>query len=270
MTKIGDMRARVLEVIEEHERDGAVPTSIRFVYYELIMRGAVRKDDPDGARYVSAAATDLRESGEVPWDWIVDETRSLEAYTGSRSVHEGTVDALANVVLDPWRGKPPMVITESRSLAGVLRRTVSDYRALVASVNGGCAGFLHTDLIPALGDDARVLYLGDLDLAGGDIEANVRNVVEDEVGSIEWERLALTREQVEQYGLPSVVKRDKRFKGNNGVHEAWECEAISQRILVDTLRTRLEALLPEPLDRVHGRELRQRRKVAAMLRGETL
>ena len=62
----------------------------------------------------------------------------------------------------------------------------------------------------------------------------------------------------------------RRYKGIGGVHEAWECEAISQRILVDTLRTRLEALLPEPLDRVHGRELRQRRKVAAMLRGETL
>jgi hypothetical protein len=269
VTKIGDMREKVLEVLREHERDSALPTSIRFIYYELVMRGAVRKDDPNGTRYVSAAATDLRETGEVPWDWIVDETRSLEAYIGSKSVHEGTVDALRNVVLDPWRGSPPMVITESRSLAGVLRRTVSEYRAQVASVNGGCAGFLHTDLIPALSDDGRVLYLGDLDLAGGDIEANVRDVIEDAVGSLEWERLALTRDQVDQYDLPSIVKRDRRFKGDGGVHEAWECEAISQRILVNTLKARLEELLPEPLSRVHGRELRQRRKVAAMLRGRT-
>jgi len=56
-----------------------------------------------------------------------------------------------------------------------------------------------------------------------------------------WERLALT-------------------------HEAVETEAISQRVLIDILRARLDALLPEPLARVHEREARQRRRLSARLR----
>jgi hypothetical protein len=61
------------------------------------------------------------------------------------------------------------------------------------------------------------------------------------------------------------VKRDRRYRDGRGVHEAVETEAISQAVLIEILKARLEELLPEPLSRVHGRELRQRRKLAASL-----
>jgi hypothetical protein len=80
-----------------------------------------------------------------------------------------------------------------------------------------------------------------------------------------WERLALTQEQVEQYDLPVIVKRDRRYTDGHP-HEAVETEAISQRVLIDILRARLDALLPEPLARVHEREARQRRRLSARLR----
>ena len=38
------------------------------------------------------ALTNLRESGQIPWDAIVDETRSLDDFTGFKSIAEG-VDA---------------------------------------------------------------------------------------------------------------------------------------------------------------------------------
>ena len=46
----------------------------------------------------------------------------------------------------------------------------------IAATNGQVGGFLHTDVAPVLNDSARVLYLGDFDLAGNDIEANTRRV----------------------------------------------------------------------------------------------
>jgi hypothetical protein len=42
------------------------------------------------------ALTDLRESGQIPCDAIVDETRSLDDFTGYRSIAEG-VDAYISV-----------------------------------------------------------------------------------------------------------------------------------------------------------------------------
>jgi hypothetical protein len=91
---------------------------------------------------------------------------------------------LEHACIDPWRGEIPTLITESRSLAGVLRDVCQDYRVRVTSTNGQVGGFLHTDVIPALQKNDRVGYLGDLDLAGEDIEANTRREIEQKVGRL--------------------------------------------------------------------------------------
>jgi len=49
------------------------------------------------------ALTNLREAGLVPWDWIVDETRSLEDYTGWSSLRAATISCAKHSRLDPWR-----------------------------------------------------------------------------------------------------------------------------------------------------------------------
>ena len=92
------------------------------------------------------------------------------------------LDVLPAARLDPWAGDAPLILTESRSLAGVLRALVREYAALIAATNGQIGGFLHTEIIPILRPGQRILYLGDLDLSGGQIEANTRHVLEREVG----------------------------------------------------------------------------------------
>ena len=213
----------------------------------------------------SLALINLRESGEIPWDWISDETRSLNSFTGFDSIVEG-VDAYLNIIrLDRWNGDAPMILTESRSLTGVLRDTARAYGVRIAATNGQAGGFLRTGLAPHLSDSSRVLYLGDYDLAGADIEANTRRVLEHASNAaLDWERLALTSEQVANYKLPSVVKSDSRFK-NGGSHQAVETEALSQRLIVEIVRNRLEALLPESLDQILIREGVQREQVRALL-----
>jgi hypothetical protein len=75
--------------------------------------------------------------------------------------------ARAYIDLDPWTPRrPPIILTESRSLAGALRNLAIEYRVLLAATNGQCSGFLHTDIAPALRPRQRALYLGDYDLAG--------------------------------------------------------------------------------------------------------
>jgi hypothetical protein len=269
-SKIGALRELLFSLLQEHKRDGTIPTNARFLYYELVQRGQLSKEKTGARRPdqdLHDALTDVREDGRIPWHWIVDETRSLDDYTGYRSIKEGVLAKLPYINLDPWRGNAPMHLTESRSLAGVLRDIVVEYRARIASTNGQVGGFLRTDIAPALQPGDRVLYLGDLDLSGGQIEDNIRRVLEREIGGpLQWERLALTREQVEQYGLPVIVKHDRRYKDGRP-HEAVETEAISQRVLIDILRARLDALLPEPLARVQEREARQRRRLERLLRG---
>ena len=56
-----------------------------------------------------APITNLRESGDIPWDATVDETRSLDNYTGWSSLTAG-LDAYLNAVeLDPCHGAAPLI-----------------------------------------------------------------------------------------------------------------------------------------------------------------
>jgi hypothetical protein len=184
-SKIGALRELLFSLLQEHERDDTIPTNARFLYYELVQRGQLSKERTGARRpdqNLHDALTDIREDGRIPWDWIVDETRSLDDYTGYRSIKEGVLAQLPYIELDPWRGRAPMNLTESRSLAGVLRDIVAEYRARISSTNGQCGGHLRTRVAPELRPGDRVLYLGDFDLSGGQIEDNTRRVLEREIG----------------------------------------------------------------------------------------
>jgi hypothetical protein len=101
-----------------------------------------------------------------------------------------------------------MVLTDSRSLAGVLRTVAERYVVPIAATNGHVGGFLHTGVGPRLVPGQRVLYLGDLDLSGDQIEANTRRVLEEITGDgLRWVRIALTAAQAERYQLPGRATR---------------------------------------------------------------
>jgi hypothetical protein len=125
-------------------------------------------------------------------------------------------------------------------------------------------GFLHTEVAPRLRAGDRVLYVGDHDLAGNQIEANTRDVLERKIGPLKWQRLALTAQQIAHYELPTITKHDRRYKDGRP-HEAVETEALRQTVLIEILRNRLDRLLPEPLNRVQEREQRQQRQLRALL-----
>jgi hypothetical protein len=222
-TKIGRLRIALMYLLDGHRRDDALPTSVRFLFYELVARSIISKEGKRPDKIVSEALTDLRERGQVPWEDIVDETRSVDDFSGSATVADDWLCYLHAARLDPWRGQAPFIL-KSRSLAGVLRGLVRDYRGRIAATNGQVGGFLHTDVGPRLKVGDRVGYLGDLDLAGDDIENNTRRVLEEIVGGeLSWKRLALTDKQVEHYELPRIIKTDKRFNNGGGRHEDADC-----------------------------------------------
>lgn len=274
-TLAGRMQRAVLKVLLEHARNDEIPTNGRFVFYELEQRGVVRKstkgesrrgskDDPREQEVIDAL-TYLREHGFVPWSWIVDETRSLYDWPYAESFADYLDDAIDRARVNPWPGLPPLLLVESRSTAGVVRRIAGEYLAPIAATNGQVGGFLRTEVAPLLGDDRAVLYIGDWDHQGRQIETNTRGVLERLTDrELDWRRLALTEAQIERRDLGPVWKKDHRYKPALE-HEAWECEALGQGQIQTLIRDALDALLPEPLGDVLEREEEERREVREML-----
>jgi hypothetical protein len=287
-TAAGKLQRALLERLRVHEREGTLPTSARFLFYELVQLGVISKHATGKRRAdqnLIDAMTHLREIGLVPWDWIVDETRSLTTFTTAASVAEYVADAVDRASLDRWDGEPaPLILCESRSLAGVLDNLAATYACPIASTNGQARGFLITTVAPVLAANQRVLDLGDWDRGGHQIEAATRRTLVEHAlawdGDLSddgddgddglWERVALTEQQVEENDLPVIQKLDRRYAGTNGERgryfDAVETEAFGQANIVAALRDRLDELMPEPLDRVLERQTRQRDHVAERLR----
>lgn len=118
-----------------------------------------------------------------------------------------------------------------------------------------------------------MLYIGDRDLAGDDIEASTRSVLARARGWAfdpgTWERLAITQDQADDLrarGVEPILKTDSRFSSRRP-HEAFEAEALGQTEIERLVRTRLDELLPEPLPDVLARERSERAELQAMLDG---
>jgi hypothetical protein len=276
----GKLQRIALDWLGEKKDRGETPTSLRFLFYELEQQGHVsksplrldglpkkRKADQD----LIDAVTWLRDCGLIPWDWIVDESRSVHDWARADSVAAYVAQSVQYARIDPWRGTLlPVLTTESRGVGGVLARGVAqEYLAPVIPAGGMCRGYLVNEVVPLLEQrPCRVLYVGDKDLAGSHIEENTRRVLEHHLGqSIPWQRVALTDEQVEDLktkGVQPICKKDRRYKDGRP-HLAYEAEAIGQAVITRLVREALDNLLPEPLQDVLEREIQQRRDMKRLL-----
>jgi hypothetical protein len=280
--KVRRTRQVVLDLLREHERDGAIPTNLRFVFYELEQRGLATKPYPDdtrrnrrrsigwppGAQDITDALTDLRNAGDIPWDWIVDASRSIAVWSYADSVTEYLLDRLEHGFrLNPWGDEePPLVICEADATADVLRRVAAEYVVPITGTRGNVNGFLRTRVAP-VAEDRDVLYLGDLDLSGPMIENNTEAVLRDEGWAGEWEHVAMTERLARRYRIEPITKTDGRYRDRRP-HLAIEVESLGQVRVQNLLRSVLDARLPgEPLDRVREREQEQEDAADRRLRG---
>ena len=133
---------------------------------------------------------------------------------------------------------------------------------------GQCKGHLLNEVAPRLDRRAHVGYIGDHDLAGGDIERNTRAVLERAVGfPLQWTRIAISDEQVEELralGVEPIEKTDNRY-ADKRPHVAFEAEALGQERLETLVRDWLDTFLPQPLETVLEREERERVAVLGKL-----
>jgi hypothetical protein len=157
------------------------------------------------------------------------------------------------------------LIVESESLAGLCEDLAYEYRIILVPVRGqSSASLLVNDVTPYVARGSRqVLYIGDHDRSGYDIEASAQARLEGFAGqTLTWMRVALTADQVAEHDLTLVEHVDRR---DHQTRLVAECEAMPQATLVGLVRHAVGDLLPVSLDRVRVQERRERQVVLRRL-----
>jgi hypothetical protein len=198
---------------------------------------------------------EAREQGDIPWEWIVDETRSLE-----RASTWADPAAYARAVArsyrrDFWNQQPVHVEvwSEKGTIRGVLQPVLDQYAVGFRVMHGfSSATSVHDVADDCDGRELIALYVGDYDPSGlfmseQDLPARL---TEYEGYHVDVRRIALTRRQVA--GLPAFPASDKSkdpryqwFCLSYG-KRCWELDAMDPNDLLDCVEGAIKALI-EPV-----------------------
>jgi hypothetical protein len=178
------------------------PMTVRQVFYQATVKGIVEKSEAGYAKVQTDLAL-MRRDGELPYDWLVDNTRwqrkphsvssIKQALNDTARLYRKNLWADANCYVEIW--------LEKDALSGVVFPVTSLYDVPLMVARGYASlSFLHgaADYIGQLDVPTYIYHLGDYDPsgvnAGQKIESTLREMAPD--AEIYFERLAVNLEQI--------------------------------------------------------------------------
>jgi hypothetical protein len=248
---------RSLDLIEAMHTiaEAAQPITGRGVGYKLFTSGLIPSMAKNEMQRVYRLLKEAREQEQIAWEWIVDETRSLERVSTWDDPDMFALCVARSYRRDFWNQQPLRVEvwSEKGTIRGVLQ-PVLDHYAVGFRVLHGFSGAT-TIYDAAQNGDGReliVLYVGDYDPSGMFMsQEDLPNRLREYGGNhITLRRIALTREQVRD--LPSFPASDKRkdprfkwFTNNYGA-DCWELDAMDPNDLRECVEEAIKELI-EPV-----------------------
>jgi hypothetical protein len=215
----------------------AHPINGRDVGYKLFTAGLIRSMERKEMQRVYRLLKEARENLWIPWDWIVDETRSLERTPTWADPEQYAQCVVRSYRRDFWGQQPVRceVWSEKGTVRGVLQ-PVLDHYAIGFRVMHGFSGAttVHDAAEDYDGRQLIVLYVGDYDPSGmfmseADLPGRLR---EYDGHHITLRRIALTRAHTlalpETWFRASDKRKDPRFKWfvSNYGDQCWELDAL--------------------------------------------
>jgi hypothetical protein len=257
---------------------------LRGLYYQFIARnlfpdsrafelpnGEFTKNVTKNYKWLISLVTDGRVSGIIDWDHIMDEGRDVSLRDRGWDSPEDILRAIAEQYKIPrWEGQPEHVEVwvEKAALGQIIRQAADAWDVTSFECKGSPSTSTIHDAAKRLrsyearGIKCTIIYLGDHDPTGLDIDRDVRDRLRLFRCVTEVTRIALTMDQVNALNPPpSPVKvTDSRTNGyidTYGTDECWELDAIDpptlDGLIQDAIREHVDMDLRQArLDREAG------------------
>jgi hypothetical protein len=236
------IKSAIIDILEKDN-----PQTVRQVFYALTVRGVIKKEEIEYQRTVIRLLTEMREAEIIQFEWITDNTRLMRkpaSFVDLKSCLTSTAHFYRRNV---WSNMPVYVEVwvEKDALSGVLMTETEVYDVPLMTARGySSISFLHSaaKAIKAKNKPAYIYHFGDLDPSGRDaardIEAKLRRYAPD--AEIHFECPAVTREQVEQWNLPTRPTKMTDTRAKKFVGTSVELDAIPAAKLRELVRGCIE------------------------------
>lgn len=190
------------------------PASVRAVCYQLFVAGLIQNMSKSSTNSISRLLTLAREEGDIPWPWIVDESREAEVARCWNNPDDLIRAAVTQYRRDYWQEQSYRVEvwSEKGTIRGTLGPVLREYGVTFRVMHGYASATVVNDIADLSNASDKLLvalYVGDWDPSGkhmSDVDLPKRL---DEYGAnVEMIRVALVRDDLGD--LPSFDPETKR------------------------------------------------------------
>ena len=273
---ISDKKRPFLEAVQRvvESLDAYWPLSIRQIHYKLLNRPPLISTpkrtikDPESYRYrndqrsyqaLVRLLTAARYHGHIPMHCIDDPTRPQDVRRGFDSVSEFVHEEVEGFLTGFHRDKQFCqerhieAFVEKNTLFGMLKPVAQQFYVPLTAGRGFCSIPVWRDMAARFRASGRkymtLIVISDYDPEGLELADDaVRSLRDLWDIPVDYHRVAVTREQIDELGLaedfnpakPSSSQFDK-FVERTGGTKTWESEALEPEYTIDQFRAAIEA-----------------------------
>ena len=286
--EIEAIRAAIYGYCQRH-----YPLTVRQLFYALTVLHLINKTEAEYKQTICRLAKDMRLQGELPWHWLVDNTRWMRKPISYGSLADCVEQSARTYRRSLWQNRQEYVEVwlEKDALSGVLYDVTQDYDVPLMVTRGyPSLSYLRSaaEAMVATGKPVTIYYFGDYDPSGADISRNVEERLQEfmrEVArewtlnnegervfapSLHFHRVAVNEWQIDDWNLPTRPTKTSDSRAAKFGSRSVELDAIPPDDLRELVRMHLsqhvdayELAAAEEADRMERQTLKA---MAAKLR----
>jgi len=272
----------VNEILPYYQSKGISP-SLREIYYRLVAKGLPNTNS--SYKQLSNKLVDARMDDRIPWSMISDQSRivyndNILEYESPEEYIQLGIDYLKTAHkkyrIPRWYCQPNYVEVwlEKKAAVGTIMNFLRDKEIRVVPLGGfdswGDAYKHSRRLKSVIGngiavENIHIIYLGDFDPSGSNIDKLAKQQLQYfELGKINFKRIAVTKEQIEEYQLPhrpedsktlEKLDRDRRTPGF--IAEHGQLYAVELEALTAYVPNEFEQLVQSEIDNLFDNGIHQ-------------
>jgi hypothetical protein len=238
---MAELRDSILDIVNAE----AGPITIRHLFYRLVGLAIIEKTERV-YKTLCRHVAHWRKKGEIPWESFSDSTRWHIAEPTFDSPEDAWSRTCASYRRDLWATQPwyPEVWVEKDAIAGVIVDLTSSLGVPLfvcrgfASLSSMFSASNTFKAVQAKGKSVVIFHLGDYDPSGhAAADAIERSLEEDFDCEVNFERIAILREHITLFNLPTrpVKPGDSRSRnwGDSGCVELDSMRPADLREIVE-------------------------------------
>ena len=265
--EVEQRRESLLDIVSEMQ-----PMTVRQVFYQATVRGIIEKTEA-GYTKVQTDLALMRRAGELPYEWLADNTRWQRKPRTFNSVEEALKQTAQLYRKNLWASADAYVEIwlEKDALAGVVWPVTAAYDVPLMVARGYASlSFLHTaaEFINDLTVPAYIYHLGDYDPSGVNAAEKIEQTLRElaPYAEIYFVRIAVTPGQIQEWNLPTRPTKASDTRAKNFGEISVELDAIEPEVLRTIVEAAIELHLPsEQLEVLKAAEESERELITSLV-----